>query len=171
MLQLKTDMHLQDRELSVDNYRKLNLRDLEQLYALRIVPHLNKSLDTICTLLKSNDQQKETPEYHARATALVQQFTQLCMSHSSKEMVILSALRTHQANDLSTPILELKKNHQEMRQILHQVSELTAQANGSPGCSALHRLGYAYLNNLRQDISRLFFLEEEYLFPRLPLLR
>lgn len=164
-------MNQQNRELSVENYKKLGLRDLEQLYTLKIVPHLNKSLDTICTLLKSDVVEKKVGKYHSRAVSLMNQFTQLYRTHSTTELTILTALLARQENDLSVSVAELKESHRQMRKLLEQVSELAEQCTLSPDCSSLHKLGYAYTNNLMQDISRLFFLEEEYLFPRFPLLK
>jgi iron-sulfur cluster repair protein YtfE (RIC family) len=163
-------MNLQERELSVDNYRKLGLRDLEQLYTLRIIPHVTKSLATICTLLRSGWDEHEIPEYLIHSTKLMQQFVQAYTDHSSKEVTLLSMLLNRQADTLSVVIPQLKESHNQMRQLLKQVSELGGACDNSGSCSSLHKLGYAYINNLRQDISRLFFLEEEYLFPRLSLL-
>jgi iron-sulfur cluster repair protein YtfE (RIC family) len=163
-------MNLQERELSVDNYRKLGFRDLEQLYTLRIIPHVTKSLITISSLLKSTWGEKEIPECHHRATFLVEQFIQLYIDHSTKEVTLLSLLLNRHGDTLSVVIPQLKESHTQMRQVLSHVSELALECDRNYSCSSLHKLGYAHINNLRQDISRLFFLEEEYLFPRLSLL-
>lgn len=163
-------MNLQERELSVENYRKLGLRDLEQLYTTKIIPHINESLTSISTLMKSGAEVKVVPGLHAQATELLEQFVQVYTNHSAKEVTLIAMLLNRKSEKLADVIPQLKESHSQMRRLLMQIGELGVECDKLHTCSYLHKLGYAYVNNLRQDISRLFFLEEEYLFPRLSLL-
>lgn len=163
-------MNLQERELSVDNYRKLGLRDLEQLYTNRIIPHINESLTSISTLMNSGLEVKAITGLHAQATELLEQFVQVYTNHSAKEVTLISMLLNRKPAKLADLIPQLKDSHAQMRRLLTQISELGVECDKLHSCSYLHKLGYAYVSNLSQDISRLFFLEEEYLFPRLSLL-
>lgn len=163
-------MELQVGELSVENYKKLGFRDLEQLYMRKIIPYLNKSLETAFTLLESKPEGKDIPGQHIVAGILAREFLLAYNNYSAKEITLFSALRARQTDKVLIDIPQLVESHQHMLHLLEQIDKLSEQCTNSQSCSPLHKLGYAHINNLRQDVSRLFFLEEEYLFPRLPLL-
>jgi iron-sulfur cluster repair protein YtfE (RIC family) len=171
LLLTKRSMNMPERELSVENYKKLGLGDLEELYAVRVIPYLAKRLETIRVMLAPAQDKKDTMEQHALLVLYTQQFIQLYNSHTEKEMALLSALRTRQTGKALADVPQLLEGHREMRRLLMQISDVAEQCLNLNGCSSLQKLGYAHINNFRQDITRLFFLEEEYLFPRLPLLQ
>jgi len=163
-------MHLPEKELSVENYKKLGLRDLEQLYTVQVIPHLNKSIETINTLLGSEPGTTKTSEENKLAVSITRKFLVLYNNHAEKEIQLLSNLGTRHTDKVLTDIPKLIKSHKQLLQMLEQISELAEQRVDSESYSPLHKLGHAHIHNLKQDIARLFFLEEEYLFPRLRLL-
>jgi DNA-binding transcriptional MerR regulator len=167
-------MNFSEKELSVDHFRKLGLSDLEQLYTLKIIPFMQSSLETACLLLESDQEGKEIPAQRQKGIALAKKLLSLYSDHTVKEASLITALRTRQIKresaEMAEKIAHLKKAHQQMRICLDQLNALSEKCSASDECTSLHKLGFAHLNNLGQDISRLFFLEEEYLFPRLPVL-
>jgi iron-sulfur cluster repair protein YtfE (RIC family) len=163
-------MNLPEKELSVENYKKLSLGDLEELYERRVIPYLEKSLQTICAMLESEQNNKEIREQQQLMIVLTQEFTQLYTIHSEKELAFLSALRTRQTGKALSNVSPLVENHVQMRRLLTRIIDVAEQCLKLNDCSSVQKLGYAHINNFQQDITRLFFLEEEYLFPRLPLL-
>src|ERR1044071_9504532 len=111
-------MNLQERELSIEHYRKLGLRDLEQLYTHKIIPHITQSLNTISALLKAGAEEKEMPAFHVRAVSLMDQFVQLYTDHAAKEVTLLSLLLNRKAGTLTAVIPQLKESHEQMRRLL-----------------------------------------------------
>ncbi len=163
-------MNLQSGELNFENYKNLGLPDLEQFYTLRIVPHLNTTIETACALLETKPGEHGDAEQYMLACRLARQFLQTYNDHSTKQLSKFAAMRAKQSDHVLSDVPKLLESHKEMCQLLDQINELSEKCNNSQACSPLQKLGYAHINNLRQDVSRLFFLEEEYLFPRLHLL-
>lgn len=157
-------------ELNVENYKKLGFRDLEQLYTQRVVPYLNKNLEAACTLLESNLDEKDLSGRHQLASSLAKQFLVVYNIHAAKEISLFNALRGRKTDKIRTEIPKLIESHKQMSYLLEQINKISDQCNSSETCSAQQKLGYAHINNLYQDVSRLSFLEEEYLFPRIPIL-
>ncbi len=163
-------MNLHAGELSFENYKKLGLPDLERFYALRIIPHLNTTMEAACALLESKPGEKGTAEQYVVVCSLARQFMKEYNEHSSKQLIMFEAQRTKQTDHVNIDVPKLLESHQQMCRILDQINELSEKGINSQAYSPMQKLGYAHINNLRQDVSRLFFLEEEYLFPRLHLL-
>lgn len=167
-------MNLAEREFNADQYKKLGLGDLEQLYTARITPFMVNSLETACLLLESETDEDEARAKNRAIISLARKLLATYTEHSRREVSLIAALRTRQIKRGSDKIIAeihaLKEGHRQIRNYFEQLNAFSEKCNAAESCDALHKLGFAHINNIAQDISRIFFLEEEYLFPRLPVM-
>ena len=163
-------MNLAEKEFNADQYKKLGLGDLEKLYTIRITPFLDSSLETACLLLESESDEAGSPEKNRAVTSLARKLLASYTEHSRREISLITALRTRQikrgSDKMMAEIHRLKEGHRQIRNYFEQLNAYSEKCNASESCNALHKLGFAHINNIAQDISRIFFLEEEYLLNR-----
>ncbi|MDQ3110608.1 MAG: hypothetical protein M3R17_12005 [Bacteroidota bacterium] len=165
-------MNLNDeRMLSVENYKKCGLAELERLCSKKIFPGLNKMLETTSELLESIPDDHRNPEEHAALTKHVHELLELCKDHNAKEIMLINSFRTGKkqknSSKASEVIPKLVNDHRRLQNLFQRLEQLSDQYGNNSKQTSLHRLVYARINNARQDMARMFFLEEEYLFPRL----
>src|SRR4051812_48227353 len=90
-------MNFLSKEPSIEQYKKLGFRELEQLYTERMIPFLSNSLETACLLLESEAEKQSTKEHLAIITGARKLLT-FFTAFSLREVALFSVLTTGQVN-------------------------------------------------------------------------
>lgn len=96
-------------------------------------------------------------------------------NHIAKEDRLLYPLMRTASNgtwvaagsEIKTFVQEIIHEHSELKELLSQLRRATADYSCSPKASPSQKLAFAQLNVLEQDLNMLFYVEEEYLFPKI----
>ncbi|MEO5643729.1 MAG: hypothetical protein ABIQ40_02405 [Bacteroidia bacterium] len=169
-------MNFSGELLNAEKYKRLGLKELEQLYKNTIFPHLNNGIETTCELFESIRDEDKFREDGAIALSLIQEVHQLYNAHYINVTQLLTFFIEKNVNRESAvsqlTIPQLISDHHRIQDVFKTINRLSNQLGNDFQRTSLHRLAYAHINNISQDVARVFFLEEEYLFPRLfPLLQ
>jgi len=70
-------------------------------------------------------------------------------------------------SEIKSFVQEMISEHAALKETLAQLRRATADYNSLPKASPSQKLAFAQLNVLEQDLNMLFYVEEEYLFPKI----
>lgn len=162
-----------------NNYSRLPLKELAVLIATDYHSTLKESMETVLVQLeaahKIDPQNKDLTKAHAQVRLIREFFLQ----HAGKEERLLFPLLNassekrpsgRDAEEVRQFVQELKVEHRQLMTELVRMRSITNTYNSEPAASPSQKLAYAQLNDFEQDVNRLVYIEEEFLFPRVLLL-
>lgn len=157
------------------DYAKLKTGDLLDVISNDFQKEIVETIETVNLQLKTAHKLEPFDEELEFALVTSQEveekFTELI---SKEEKFLFPILRTSKKRvqgedekiDFRSFISSLKEEHQKLKKQFSMIRKATHNYNCEPSYTPSHKLAFAQLNDLEQDFNRLFFVEEEYLFPR-----
>jgi iron-sulfur cluster repair protein YtfE (RIC family) len=164
------------RTLNNSEFEKLNGRELVDFVSNDLHEGIGEKLSTVNLQLKTASKCEDLNEEIEFSLAVITSLQARFIEHVGKEEQLLFPLLTHvrkkhneskEASGVMEFIAELKEEHQWMKNQLKQIREATHEYECDINSCPSHKLAYAQLNDLEQDFTHLFFVEEQYLFPYL----
>ncbi|HET6989768.1 MAG TPA: hemerythrin domain-containing protein [Bacteroidia bacterium] len=161
--------------LNTNDYAKLSVENLLDIISDKFHKEIQETFDTVNLQLKIAHKLEPLEEELEFALVMVGEIEKKFTEHIEKEEILLFPIlgvtkkRTGvygEENDTEEFISDLKSEHDILKTQFSQIRKATNQYTCEPSSTPSHKLAYAQLNDLEQDINRLFFVEEEYLFPR-----
>lgn len=158
------------------NYAQLPLKELAALIAKDYQPSLKESMNTILVQLDAAHSIEPGKKEITTARAFVSRVSEIFFQHAGKEERLLFPLCStatekrasgRDIKELVQFIAELKSEHKQITEEIDNIRALTNTYNYEPLASPSQKLAYAQLNEFEQDVNRLIYIEEEFLFPRL----
>jgi iron-sulfur cluster repair protein YtfE (RIC family) len=157
------------------DYAKLSIGDLLRVISDDFQKEMVETFETVNTQLKTAHKLEPLDEELEFALVTSQQVEEKFMELINKEEKFLFPLLTfskkkqvadEEKSDFNSFISALKTEHQNLKKQFSLIRKATGNYNCEPSFTPSHKLAFAQLNDLEQDFNRLFFVEEEYLFPR-----
>lgn len=161
--------------LTINDYTKLSTKDLLNIVSTDFHPGMRETFATANLQLETAHKLEPLEEELEFAWVLLKEMKKNFLQHIEKEKQLLfplfSATKKRQRiqdeeNELEDFIGNLKAEHMVLKKQISAIRKATKNYTTEPTHTPSHKLAYAQLNNLEQDFNRLFFVEEEYLFPR-----
>jgi len=164
------------RTVNTGEFENLNSNELLDLVSTDFHSATRETLDTVDVQLQTAhkcDPKDEELEY---AWTVIKTMRGKFEEHVRKEERLLFPLLTvskrksinsNEAREVVDFIGELKEEHQEIKNQFVLLRKATHEYECAVDSFPSQKLAYAQLNNLEQDFNRIFFVEEEYVFPRL----
>ncbi|HTL82191.1 MAG TPA: hypothetical protein VL651_10825 [Bacteroidia bacterium] len=156
------------------SYPDLKMKDLVKLIREEYVPAIRESFSTIITLLGSahivEPSEEEVNYILHHVQRLAEEFRVHAETEDTKLFPVKHFLYTddhHLDREAGRLLQESLKEHARFRFEMSNIRNLSAEYHCEVTSSPSHKLAYAQLSDLEQDMKRLFFIEEEYLFPKL----
>lgn len=152
-----------------------NIKELLVELELFMQPRIKEDVDVALEQLGVAKKLMPNDTVLQAAVLLVQGLKLAVHAHIAKEDRLLYPLMRAASNDsrLATApgirsfIQEIIAEHNELKEMLHQIRSVTADYTAQPKASPSQKLAFAQLNVLEQDLNMLFYIEEEYLFPKI----
>ena len=176
MSDLPLSIQVMKRIMNSREFEKLNGSDLLHLISTEFHAGMREKLETVNMQLATADRCEPENEELEFTLATLKSINEKFLEHVGKEERLLFPLISiarkkesveSEKKNVAEFIVELKKEHNWLKNQLQLIRKATndyqCQINSSPS----HKLAYAQLHDLEQDFNRAFFVEEEYLFPRL----
>ncbi len=163
----ESNMSKPGRELNVENFKNLGRHNIAQFYNERLFPRFNNELEDAYKHLQLFSASHKAPEGYNKVIELAHQIIQQFSIHTTKEIKMLMVSSIQDKEKIAAEKKELLKEHRIIQSLFEELNKLSISLRSIPEMPSTFRLADARFNNLRQDFSLLFFLEEEYLFPRL----
>lgn len=162
---MKASIHTQE-------HSRLPLKELVVLLSKDYHSTLKESIDTILVQLGTAHAIEEKNEELTKTKTLAGLLREFFFQHAAKEGRFLFPLSEKQvtekdADELRLFITSLKSEHRQLTKKILRIRMLTNNYNCGPAASPSQKLAYARLNEFEQDVNRLIYIEEEFLFPRL----
>jgi len=155
-------------------YARLSVQELLDLVSGQMHDGAKDAMDTALVQLETAHKLEPNDEALEFAMVSLKTMQEKFNAHSGKEERLLFPLfkngrSRNEAlkNGVENFVAELLQEHDWLRTRLDWISRATRKYQCEPTATPSHKLAYAHLNDLEQDFNRLFFVEEEYLFPRL----
>ncbi|CAN5229837.1 hypothetical protein BH09BAC5_BH09BAC5_12430 [soil metagenome] len=169
----KSTMAPSGKILTVDNFKNLGKHNLSRFYKERLFPKLNAELAEACRQMEMVSNSGSTPDGYDEAINTSKEILKLFSVHSTHELKFISQISAtdSQIETIQVEISKIKKEHKKIQSLFEKLTDIANKFRLIPGISPYVKLADAHFSNLKQDFALLFFLEEEYLFPRLPELR
>jgi iron-sulfur cluster repair protein YtfE (RIC family) len=163
------------RALNTSDYTKMSIQDLLNVITNDFHNEMKETFETVNLQLTTAYNLEPREEELEFACVTMKQTEKKFVEHIEKEEQLLFPLfsiskkrKNNSADgiDLEEFIDGLRSEHNWIRQQIGQIRKATNNYKSEPAFTPSHKLAYAQLNDLEQDFTRLFFIEEEYLFPR-----
>lgn len=163
------------RPSNINDYTKLSIQELLEIVATDFHKGMRETFATVNLQLEIAHKLEPREEELEFAWASLKEMERDFIQHISKEEQLLFPILTHpkkrqalpeEAKELNYFISNLKAEHALLKTQIAQIKRITNNYAAEPSFTPSHKLAYAQLNDLEQDFNRLFFVEEEYLFPR-----
>ena len=164
------------RTINSTEFEKLNANELLDLISSDFHSATSEKLATVNLQLETAhkcDVQDEELEFALRTIKNVRKKFE---EHVGKEeRLLFPLLSVHKkkhnipdnTKDVTGFIAELKEEHQWIKNQFSLMRKATHEYQCPIDSFPSHKLAYAQLNDLEQDFNRLFFVEEQYIFPRI----
>lgn len=158
------------------DYSRLPLRELAVLIAQDYHSSLKEAIDTVLVHLDTAYSIHSSDKKLVRIRALASRIREMFVEHAEKEerllfpMLLADTDKRFTGRDIQEFRLflgELKAEHRRLGEEFTNVRDLTNNYNFEASASPSEKLAYARLNEFEQDLNRLFYIEEEFLFPRI----
>ncbi|HEU4716571.1 MAG TPA: hemerythrin domain-containing protein [Bacteroidia bacterium] len=158
----------------MQEYSKLNPVELKEVIVSKFHETIRDTIGMAETQLAAAGKIEKTEEVEVVMNFLEKlkhSFEQHAMREERLLFPLLSLESREEAireiEEIGTFISELKKEHENMERELDLIKMATNNYQCDPMASPSHKLAYAHLNDVGQDFRRMFFIEEEFLFPRI----
>lgn len=158
------------------NYSLLPLRELAILISDDYHAKLKEAMETVLVQLDAAHHIDAEKKELGLAHDFIIQIRDFFLQHAGKEERFLFPLLNNESGkrpsgrdteELRRFINELKAEHRQLMTQLTKLRSLTNTYNATPMASPSQKLAYAQMNDFEQDVNRLIYIEEEFLFPRL----
>ncbi len=157
-------------------YAKFSIQDLLETVSNDFHASMKDTIATVLVQLETSHKLEPQEEELEFALQALKEMEQKFNEHILKEEFLLFPLFNIEQKKRGTAqqlygveefIRELKYEHEWMKDRFARIGKATHHYQCPMSATPSHKLAYAQLNDLEQDFTRLFFVEEEYLFPRL----
>lgn len=152
--------------------RKANIRDVLNELELYMRPRIKEAVEVAQEQLHVAE--KITPDDTTLQSVLqiVRDLKSSLHTHITKEDRLLYPLIRNASSgtggaEIKAFVQEMISEHSALKESLAQLRRATADYNSLPKASPSQRLAFAQLNVLEQDLNMMFYVEEEYLFPKI----
>jgi iron-sulfur cluster repair protein YtfE (RIC family) len=152
--------------------RKANIRDVLNELELYMRPRIKEAVEVAQEQLHVAE--KITPDDTTLQSVLqiVRDLKSALYTHLAREYRLLypvmrNALNGTEAAEIKAFVQEMISEHAALKETLAQLRRATADYTPKPKASPSQKLAFAQLNVLEQDLNMLFYVEEEYLFPKI----
>jgi iron-sulfur cluster repair protein YtfE (RIC family) len=155
---------------------KLNGNDLLNLISSEFHVGMNESFTSVSQQLEIARKLEAIDEELEFSLVSIKKIREKFLEHMQKEerllFPLLSSPRKSKTslngeNGIGEFIAELKEEHTWIRKQFDLINKATHHYECDTDSTPSHKLAFAQLNDLEQDFKKLFFIEEEYVFPRL----
>lgn len=153
----------------------MNARELSAHLKQILFPRMREALDAVTLQLDVAQKLDQKDQDLAGVIQLVLKIKQEFVSHLEKEENLFFPIIHSETTDVSSLIShaeltefisELKTEHEQNRSTLNSLRRMTNQYQFPSSAPPSKKLAYALLNDLEQDFNRLYYIEEEHIFPK-----
>lgn len=155
---------------------KMGGMDLVHLISNEFHSGMNESFITVRQQLETAKKLQAEDEEMEFSLEKIKKIQEKFLEHSQKETRLLFPLLNSskskksfmkEEENIGEFVEELREEHEWIKKQFNLIRSATHHYECDVDSTPSHKLAYAQLNDLDQDFKRLFFIEEEYLFPKL----
>lgn len=160
--------------MNTTDYSEMKASELAKLIREECVPGINDSFESILVHLRSAHVVEPKEEEVNYILQHIERIYREFKTHADKEDIHLLPVKhllytdDHHKDAAAKKILDdCTREHAHFRNEIRNIHKLSESFHCEVSASPSHKLAYAELGVLEQDMQRLFFIEEQYLFPKL----
>lgn len=155
--------------------RKANIRDVLGELELYMQPRIKEAVDVAQEQLHVAEKLNSEDATLQSVLQIVSDLKSALHTHIAKEDRLLYPLMRAASNgtwvaagsEIKSFVQEIIHEHSALKEMLSQLRRATTDYTAQPKASPSQKLAFAQLNVLEQDLNMLFYVEEEYLFPKI----